>query len=382
MDQIWQAFYTGAGMLWQALWALIFGYIISAGIQVLISREQMGRALGERGTKQAATAGFFGFISSSCSFAALAASRSVLVKGAHPVNSLAFLIASTNLVIELGIVLWVLVGWRFTLGNVLLGLFMIAYAYLLTMLWFPKRLAEEGKRHAEQAQQQEGMDMQHGGGKGSWRDKLTSREGWRQIAHAFFMEWQMVWKEILFGFTVAGFISVFVPQSFWNFLFVGESDNPSFWAVVENAAVAPVVAFFTFIGSMGNVPLAAMLWSKEVSFGGVMSFLGADLVAATVVWIHAKYYGWKYAGYLSLVMYLCMVAGGVTVHYLYALVGLMPTARPSLQEMVRFGIDYTFFLNLAFGAAAAWLLYLHFSGGHGHREQGQEHHGRHAPESA
>ena len=161
---------------------------------------------------------FFGFISSSCSFAALAASRSVLVKGAHPANSLAFLISSTNLVIELGIVLWVLLGWRFTLANILLGLLMVLYAYGLTALWFPSRLAEEGRRHAEKAQKAEGMDMEHGMA-GNWRDKLTSREGWRQIAHAFFMEWAMVWKEILFGFTIAGFISVFVPQSFWDFLF-------------------------------------------------------------------------------------------------------------------------------------------------------------------
>ncbi|KAA0686146.1 MULTISPECIES: permease [Azospirillum] len=370
MDQVWQAFYTGAGMLWQALWALIFGYIISAGIQVIVSREQMARALGERGPKQAGLASFFGFISSSCSFAALAASRSVLVKGAHPVNSMAFLIASTNLVIELGIVLWVLLGWKFTLANFLLGLLMILYAHALTSIWFPRRLAEEGKRHAEQAQEQEGMDMQHDMS-GSWRDKLTSRQGWRRIADAFTMEWAMVWKEILFGFTVAGFISVFVPQSFWNFLFIGNAENPSFWAVVENAAVAPVVAFFTFIGSMGNVPLAAMLWSKQVSLGGVMSFLGADLVAATVVWIHLKYYGWRYAGYLSLVLYVCMVAAGVTVHYLYALTGLTPTERPSLQEMVRFAIDHTFFLNLAFGAVAAWLLWTHFSGGHGQRQTGE-----------
>lgn len=382
MDQVWQAFLTGAGMLWQALWALIFGYMISAGIQVLISREQMGQMLGDRGAKQAGLAAFFGFVSSSCSFAALAASRSVLVKGAHPANSLAFLISSTNLVIELGIVLWVLLGWKFTLGNILLGLLMVLYAYLLTSLWFPRDLAERARRHAEQAQKSEGMEMEHGM-RGSWRDKLLSRQAWKRMATAFFMEWKMVWKEILFGFTVAGFISVLVPQSFWNFLFVGESDNPSFWAVVENAAVAPVVAFFTFIGSMGNVPLAAMLWSKEVSLGGVMAFLGADLVAATVVWIHVKYYGWRYAGYLSLLMYVCMVAAGITVHYLYALLGIVPTARPSLQEMVRFAIDHTFFLNLAFGALAVWLLWLHFSGGHGerqerdvHRHRGEHAHGR------
>ncbi|NYZ14701.1 transporter [Azospirillum sp. RWY-5-1] len=374
MDQVWQALYTGAGMLWQALWALIFGYVISAGIQVLVSREQMGRALGDRGVRPAGLAAFFGFISSSCSFAALAASRSVLVKGAHPVNALAFLISSTNLVIELGIVLWVLLGWRFTLANILLGLVMVVYAYALTALWFPARLAEAGRRHAEQAQKSEGMDMEPDS-RGSWRDTLASRQGWRRIARAFVMEWAMVWKEILFGFTVAGFISVLVPQSFWDFLFVGNSEDPGFWAVVENAAVAPVVAFFTFIGSMGNVPLAAMLWSKEVSFGGVLSFLGADLVAATVVWIHAKYYGWKYAGYLSVVMYLCMVAAGITVHYLYELTGLMPTERPSLQEMVRFAIDHTFFLNLAFGALAVWLFRLHRSGGHGQPEHAHHAHG-------
>lgn len=148
VDQVAQAFLTGAGMLWKALWALIFGYLISAGIQVLVSREQMARVLGERGAEPAALAGFFGFISSCCSFAALAASRSVLVKGAHPANALAFLISSTNLVLELGIVLWVLLGWRFALGNILLGLIMILYAYLLTSLWFPQKWAEAAKQHA------------------------------------------------------------------------------------------------------------------------------------------------------------------------------------------------------------------------------------------
>jgi uncharacterized membrane protein YraQ (UPF0718 family) len=378
VDQIVEAFTTGAGMLWKALWALIFGYIISAGIQVFVTREQMAKILGERGPKEAGIGGFFGFISSSCSFAALAASRSVLVKGAHPMNSMAFLIASTNLVIELGIVLWVLLGWKFTLANFLLGMLMIVYAYILTALWFPSGLVDEAKEHGEKAQSSEGMDMDHGM-KGSFRDKLLSRKGWRRIAQAFFMEWKMVWKEILFGFTIAGFISVFVPQSFWNAIFLigdgGAQDSPGFFIVLENALVAPVVAFFTFIGSMGNVPLTAMLWSRDASFGGVVAFLGADLVAATVIWVHAKYYGWRYALYLSGLLYVCMVAAGITVHYLFALLGMIPTERPSLQEMVRFAIDYTFFLNLAFLAAAAALLWLHFRGGGestGRRNQ-QEH---------
>jgi uncharacterized protein len=368
MDQVIEALTTGAGMLWKALWALIFGYIISAGIQVLITREQMATLLGRRGAKQAALASFFGFVSSSCSFAALAASRSVFAKGAHPVNATAFLIASTNLVIELGIVLWVLVGWRFTAANFVLGLVMVVYAYGVTRLWLPGTLADRARTHAEQLQQKEEVETPEDAG--SWRAQLTSVAGWRRIAAAFVMEWQMVWKEILFGFGVAGFIAVFVPQAFWNALFLidggagGEgAGNPSFLIVVENALVAPVVAFFTFIGSMGNVPLAAMLWSRNASFGGVMAFLGADLVAATVIWIHAKYYGWRYALYLSGLLYVCMVAAGVTVHYLFAALGQIPESRPSLEEMVRFAIDHTFYLNMAFLVAAAALLWLHWRGG-------------------
>lgn len=374
MEQIWEALYTAGGMFWKALWALIFGYAISAGIQVLVTREQMGKLLGERGGREAGLAGFFGFISSSCSFEALAASRSVFVKGAHSTNALAFLIASTNLVIELGIVLWVLVGWRFTLGNILLGLLMMLYAYGLTSLWFPDHLAQEAKDHAERAQQEEGMEAENDM-KGTWREKLVSRKGWVRIAHTFFMEWKMVWKEILFGFTVAGFIAVLVPQPFWNAVFLLSGDaqaTPGVFQVFENALVAPIVAFFTFIGSMGNVPLAAMLWAKGASFGGVIAFLGADLLAATVIYIHAKYYGWKYALYVSAVLYACMVAAGITVHYLFALVGQIPDQRPAVEEMVRFAIDHTLFLNIVFLAIAAVLLWLHFRGGGGETREPAE----------
>lgn len=367
-EQILEALRTSAGMLWKALWALVFGYLISAGIQVLVTRTQMASALGERGAKQAALGGFFGFVSSSCSFAALAASRSVLVKGGHPVNALAFLIASTNLVLELGLVLLVLLTWHFFVGNLLLGIFMIAYAYVLTRLWFPKRLAERARDHAERQLEEAGDEMgQELSEAMSWKEKLTSRTGWRAIADAFFTEWKMVWKEILFGFTVAGFISVFVPQEFWNAIFLvadggatAVREQPSLWVVLENAAVAPVVAFFTFIGSMGNVPLAAMLWSKNASFGGVMAFLGADLVAATVIYIHAKYYGWRYAAYLSAVLYVCMVAAGITVHLLFSTLGMVPTERPRLEEMVRFEIDYTFWLNIVFALVGGLLLWVHW----------------------
>ncbi|MEZ4409319.1 MAG: permease [Polyangiales bacterium] len=378
MHQLGEALLTGAGMLWKALWGLIFGYLISACIQVLVTRKQMAKAMGERGAKPAGLATFFGFVSSSCSFAALAASRSVFVKGAHPANALAFLVASTNLVIELGIVLWLLVGWRFTLGNVALGLFMVLYAYALTAVWMPKGLTEAAKKHAEATQEREGL-KEDDDPKGSWRERLLSREGLTRVAHAFFMEWKMVWKELLFGFTVAGFITVFVPPSVWDALFLvrdgGGEGAPGFLTVLENAAIAPVVAFFTVIGSMGNVPLAAMLWSKGASFGGVMSFLGADLVAATVVWVHAKYYGWRYALYVSAVLYVCMVAAGLTVHGLFAAVGALPEARPEVREMVRFGVDHTLFLNAGFVALAGVLLYLHLrSKGDGEGAQGRHAH--------
>ena len=361
MDQVVLALETGAGMLWKALWALIFGYLISSAVQVLVTRKQMGQALGERGFRQLGLAAFFGFVSSSCSFAALATSRSVLVKGAHPANALAFLISSTNLVIELGIVLFILMGWEFFVGNLLLGLLMVLYMYAITAVWFPKSLADQARDHAEQAQKQEGMKHDVPEGQ-SWWKRLTSKAGWHAIARSFVMEWKMVYKEILFGFTVAGFISVFVPTSFWDQLFLESgSEAPSFIAVVENAAIAPVIAFFTFIGSMGNVPLAAMLWSNNNSFGGTMSFLGADLVAATVVYVHVKYYGWRYAAYISGLLYLCMVLAGITIHYMFAFAEALPTERPSLGEMVRFQIDYTFFLNVAFILVGAVLFYLHFA---------------------
>jgi uncharacterized membrane protein YraQ (UPF0718 family) len=281
---------------------LIFGYVISAGIQVLVTRAQVAHALGKPGAKQAGLAGFFGFVSSSFSFAALAASRSIFVKGAHPLNALAFLIASTNLVIELGIVLWLLVGWRFTLGNFALGAFMILYAWALAAVALPKGLAEEARKKAEASEQGEGHH--HGMESGSWRDTLASYAGWQRIA----------------------------------------------------------AAFFTFIGSMGNVPLAAMLWSKGASFGGVMAFLGADLVAATVVWVHAKYYGWRYALLVSGLLYVAMVAAGITVHYLFAAFGQIPTERPQVGEMMRFAVDHTLFLNVGFLIVAGLLAWLHFGG--------------------
>ena len=294
MNHIIDAFSTGFGILWKALWALIFGYTISAGIQVLVTRSQMAKTLGDRGPKQVVLAGFFGLISSSCSFAALAASRSVLAKGAHSANAAAFLIASTNLVIELGLVLWVLLGWSFAVANWLLGIVMMAYYYGLTKLWSPDRLADEARAHAERAEEAEGgmhHDMDHD--QQSWKEKLSSRKGWQAIADSFFMEWKMAYREILFGFIVAGFITVFVPDRFWNALFMsGNGGFSSVVALIENALVAPIIAFFTFyrIGgqrSVGGTPVVkeCRVWWCHVISGCRSGRCDGDLGERQVLWL-------------------------------------------------------------------------------------------------
>jgi uncharacterized membrane protein YraQ (UPF0718 family) len=357
MDQLLEALKTTGTLIWYTLWAFILGYTLSAAIQVLFTREQMSRVLGERGPKQAALSGLFGFISSSCSFAALAASRSVLAKGAHPANATAFLIATTNLVLETGIVLWLLVGWRFVLANFLLGIIMIAYAYVLSSFTLSKSLGERAQRNARKGSAE---DVKHPSPEGmTWWQKLTSKEGWRIISFKFFGEWKMAYKEVLVGFTIAGLVSAFVPESFWNSLFPEEgAGTPGFLTVLAHAAIAPLMAFFTFVGSLGNIPLAAILWSKNATFGGVMSFLGADLVAATVIYLNAKYYGWRFTAYLSGLLYVAMVAAGVTVHYLFAAFGAIPQARPeALSQMMEFGVDtHTFWLNIIFGVFGIVLL--------------------------
>ena len=359
MELVLEALQTTALLIWYTLWAFIFGYMLSAAIQVLVTREQMARVLGDRGPKQAVLSGFFGFVSSSCSFAALAASRSVFSKGAHPTNAAAFLIATTNLVLETGIVLWVLVGWKFVVANFLLGMIMIAYAYMLMSLWLPEKLAEKGREHARRV---EAEDLRHPSPEGmTWWQKLTSAEGWKVISFKYFGEWKMAYKEVLVGFTIAGFVSAFVPDSFWNALFADEGGAaPSFLTVLQHAVVAPFLAFFTFVGSLGNIPLAAILWTKNASFGGVMSFLGADLVAATVIYLNAKYYGWAFTAYLTGLLYLSMVAAGVTVHWLFAAFNAIPTARPeSLTDMMSFGVNtHTFWLNVIFIPIGAILLYV------------------------
>ncbi|MCA9838399.1 MAG: permease [Trueperaceae bacterium] len=362
--QLWgEASQTTLGFFWKALWAFILGYTVSALIQVFVTRERMQRAMGETGAKSVGLGTFFGFISSSCSFAALATAKSLFQKGAGFVPAMAFLLASTNLVIELGIIIAIFLSWQFVLGEYIGGLLLILLMWLLVRLTRPDKLIEKAREHL-------GEEAKHGEIK-DWREKLSSIEGWREVARTYWGEWGMVWKDVTVGFTVAGIIAAFVPDSFFQTLFIGSGGEGQmgFWAVLEHSLVGPLAAFFTFIGSMGNIPLAALLYSNGVSFAGIMAFVFSDLIVFPVIRVNAKYYGWKMALYIAGIFLVVLVLSALILHYGFLLLGLLPERTGSQGETQSFAIDYTFFLNLAFLALSGFFAWLGFT-----RKQTSEHH--------
>ena len=348
---------TTLGFFWMALWAFALGYVVSAMIQVFVTEERMKQTMGEAGAKSVGLATVFGFLSSSCSFAALATTKSLYKKGAGLVPSLAFLLASTNLVIELGIVIAVFLSWHFVVGEYLGGLLLIAFMWALVKLTPTRSLEEEARDHLE------AEDDGHEGDVPDWKERMASRAGWAKVGHKYLMEWKMVWKDVTFGFTIAGVIAAFVPSAFFEALFVGAgSAELGFGEVLLQTLVGPVAAFFTFIGSMGNIPLAALLYDNGVSFAGVMAFIFSDLVVFPVLRIHASYYGWKMAFYILGVLLLALVGSALVLHYGFDLAGALPSGGAeqtgSVTGQTFFAIDHTFVLNLVFlgvSGALAWL---------------------------
>ena len=344
-----------------ALWAFVLGYVISSCIQVFVTRERMKRSMGEPGPASVGLATFFGFISSSCSFAALATAKSLFKKGAGLVPALAFLLASTNLVVELGIIIAIFLGWQFVVGEYVGGVLLILFMWLLVRLTLPESLEEEARDNVE-----EGDDD---GEVPDWKKLISSLKGWRKVARRYFMEWDMVWNDVLFGFTVAGVIAAFMPRSFFTTPFVGSgSDDPAFWQVLAQTFIGPLAAFFTFIGSMGNIPLASLLYGNGVNFAGVMAFIFSDLVVFPVLRINAKYFGWKMALYILGVFLAALVGTSLVLHYGFSLTGMLPqnTGGESVKPSERFGIDYTLFLNLGFLALTGFFAWLRWG------RQGQE----------
>jgi uncharacterized membrane protein YraQ (UPF0718 family) len=342
-------------MAYEVWWALVLGFAISAIVQSWVPRERIQATLSGGGPKPIAWATGLGAASSSCSYAAIAIAKSLFQKGASAASALAFQFASTNLVWELGLVLWVLLGWQFTLAEYLGGLIMIVLMAAALRLFVSPRLEEQARRHAQEADA--GHQHHHGGAEeSSWRECLLSPSGWTEVAANFRGDWQMLWKEISIGFLLAGFIGL-LGDDFFNGLFI--TGAPGWMNALENVIVGPLIAVLSFVCSVGNIPLAAVLWSGGISFAGVMAFIFADLIVLPIVLAYRKYYGWTFTLRIVALMLLTMILAALAVDGLFSAAGLIPATRPSREDI--FGsvqLDYKLVLNL-FGlvvfAALFWL---------------------------
>ncbi len=345
---------TALGFFWKSGWAFVLGYFISAMIQAFVPKARLTRHMGDPDAGSISLAALFGAISSSCSFAALSAARALVLKGAHFVAAVAFMFASTNLVIELGILIFVFLGWEFVVAELVGGVVMIVISATFIRLTYPESWLEAARERVEEAAGGNEDDF-------DWKERVTTAEGWRRVGHNFVSEWGMVWEEILIGFTVAGFVAVLVPDSWWGAIFLLElqGDWPQWLIVVENALVAPFVAAATFIGSMGNIPLATVLSANGVLFAGIMGFIYSDLVVPPLVAVNARYYGWKVALYIAGIMYVSMVLTALLLHTGFGALGMTPESQRVVEEVTRFQIDYTFWLNLVTTLVAGWLFWLH-----------------------
>src|SRR5919197_2722199 len=337
-------------MFWEVWWALVLGFALSGIVQAWVPRRRLEEALGGRGLREVTVATGLGAASSSCSYAAIAIAKSLFAKGASLVSAMTFQFASTNLVFELGLVLWLFLGWRFTLAEFVGGIVLILLMWLALDRFVSRGEEQEARRHAETA---ETGHIHHSAGGG----KLLSLQAWSDVAHNFRGDWEMLWKEILAGFVIAGYVST-LPMDFFNGLFLTDAWAPL--RVAENVLVGPVVAALAFVCSIGNIPLAAVLWSGGISFGGVIAFIYADLIIVPIVNAYRKYYGGRFAALLVALMFATMVAAALVVDGLFSVLGLVPSHRPSIESISERPItwNYTSFLDILFAGVFVALMAL------------------------
>ena len=377
MHALGQAPLMTAGMIWQTAWSLILGFSISALLQSTVSSDDMKQAFGRDGPKQIALAAVAGAASSSCSYASAAIMRTLFKKGAALATALAFMFASTNLVLELGLILLVLLGWKFMLGQWIGGLVLIVVMTLIVKATAPAALIEAARSHEEQGSGHEHTAMQADGD--TWWARASNPRTRVYLAQSFAMEWSMLWKDLLIGFVVGGLVSAFVPDAVWQALFL--KGHSSWLTIPADALIGPLVAIVTFVCSVGNVPLAAILWAGGASFAGVLSFIYADLIVLPLLDTYRRYFGLRMAAYLFAVLFATMVIAGIVVNVGFAAAGLVPAPDPNVRaHITHFALNYTFWLNLAFGLWAAWLFWLnqknpmnHSHMHHGHAHQGHDH---------
>lgn len=345
-------------MTWEVLWALILGFILSAIVQAVVRRSTISKHLGDNKPRTLLLASGLGAASSSCSYAAVALARSLFRKGASFTAAMAFEIASTNLVIELGIILALLIGWQFTLAEFIGGPIMIVLLAVFFRLFLRKKLIQDALIQANKglAGSMEGhaaMDMSVAGD-GSFWQRLLSREGYTSVSHIFVMEWAAVLKDIVIGLLIAGAVGAWVPNSFWQKFFLTDH---ALLSKIWGPIIGPLVAVVSFVCSIGNVPLAGILWNGGISFGGVISFIFADLIIFPIINIYRKYYGFKMALLITGGFYLTMVLAGYIIELLFAVLHLAPTARAAKVVDASISWNYTSFLNIVFLLLAGALVY-------------------------
>jgi uncharacterized membrane protein YraQ (UPF0718 family)/YHS domain-containing protein len=355
LNVIWMGLKDAFLMAWEVWWALVLGFAISAIVQAWVPRERIQDALSGSGVRPLAKATGLGAASSSCSYAATAIAKSLFQKGASAASTLAFQFASTNLVWELGLVLWVLIGWQFALAEYLGGVVMIGLMAVLLRLFVSRRLEEQAR---EQAQEADTGHQHHSAGETmNWRQRMTSASAWSDVAHNFRGDWRMLYKEIGIGFVLAGFVAQ-LGDSFFNGLFL--KDSPTLVQTVWGAFIGPIIAVLSFVCSVGNVPLAAVLWSGGIAFAGVMAFIFADLIVLPILAIYRKYYGTGFAVRITALMFVTMVIAALVIDALFSGLGLIPPgARPTRGDIISsIQLDYKLVLNVAgliVFAALFWL---------------------------
>ncbi|WP_340101925.1 permease [Salinibaculum salinum] len=395
LNGVLEALRIGVGFLWTAVWAIIMGLTITSLVQVYVSKERMAQLLGEGDFAGVAKATVFGAASSGCSFGAVAIAKGLFKKGAHAVNFMAFMFASTNLIVELGLMILILLGWEFLVAELLGGLILIAVMAVIVHLTLPESLFDEIRATLTAHDRESGVTedptcgmegkdeytlttdggetlkfcsegcmetyLQETSSNGGWREELLSWGGWYKVGNQYRKEWSMIWKDVIAGFLISGFVIVFVPQWVWNTLFI---QGDGLLVTAENAIMGVTIAVISFVGSMGNVPFAVALWGGGISFAGVIAFVYADLITIPVLNIYRKYYGWKVMLYILGVFFVTMAFTGFLMELLFDAFGIVPdlAGGETAAEQTYFELNYTFYLNLIAFTLSGFLLFVYRRG--------------------
>ncbi len=338
-----------AGIMgWDILWGLNLGFLLSAVVDAAVSKNEMARLLPDSSARSIGRAMGLGAASSSCSYAAVAMARSIFRKGGNFTAAIAFEFAATNLVIELGILLAIFIGWQFTLAEFVGGPIMIALIVLLFRIFLRPSMVERARRQAEKGLRgsMEGhSEMSVAEKAASLRQRIFSPEGITAVSHYFVMNWQMLWKDIVGGLLIAGALGAWLPKTVWEALFLSGHHGI---AMVWGAILGPIVAIVSFVCSIGNVPLALILWNGGISFGGVVAFLFADLLIVPILNIYRKYYGGRMTWFLFGTFYAAMVVSAIIVELVFGWTGLVPTVRGLQSVNLHITFNYTAVLNIIF----------------------------------